>query len=109
MTKQEVLAKLSAKLEANQAEVRRQLEFLAEIPGHEVHFPIASVMAQLDVPVAAGEPYPPCVKQIDLLVKLSETWKQGRALNEVMQELVGLVYPEPVPEQTRPTAPEMLQ
>lgn len=92
MTKQEVLAKLVAKLEANQGEVRRQLEVLCSIPGHEIH--------------ATEEPEG---SHVNLLVKLSETWKQGRALNEVMQELVGLVYPEPVPEQTRPTAPEMLQ
>jgi hypothetical protein len=100
MTKQEVLQKLAVKLDANQAEVRRQLEFIADLPGHEIHWPPANVKT------TDGSVLEP---RVDLLGKLSETWKQGRALNEVMQELVGLVYPEPPAEQTKPSAAEMLQ
>lgn len=82
MTKQEVLAKLAAKMQANRDEVRDQLEFLAELPGHVVHF-----------------------ENVDLLHRLSVTWKEGQALREVANELVGLVYQEgqPLPPEARPS------
>lgn len=74
MTKAEVIEALGQKMQANRDEVRRQLEFLASLPGHVV--------------TNDGK---------DLLVQLSLTWKEGQALREVANELVGIVYADPAP------------
>lgn len=75
MNKSEVLEKLAAKMQANRDEVKRQLEFVASLPGHEVH-----------------------IDGIDLLHQLSVTWKEGQAIRELAHELVGIVYPDPPAE-----------
>jgi hypothetical protein len=90
MTKTEVLAKLAEKLDANRAEVRRQLEFLCSLPGHHVHSPIENTT-----------PDGLLIHRTDLLAQLSTTWKEGRALQEVAAELVGLVYPDAPPDTQR--------
>lgn len=69
MTKAEVLAALAAKMQANRAEVRRQLEFIATIPGWGIHD-----------------------GNVDLLHQLSVTWKEGQGIREVAADLVGIVY-----------------
>lgn len=79
MTKQEVLSALAGKMQANRDEVRRQLEFVASLPGHQVHD-----------------------KNVDLLHQLSVTWKEGQAIRELAQELVGIIYADdPPPEPVR--------
>lgn len=80
MTKKEVLDRLAEKLEANRAVVRDLLEQLCEAPG-------ASVTNE---------------QHGDLLQKMSVVWKEGRALQEVAAELVGLVYPDEPPPETQP-------
>jgi hypothetical protein len=81
MTKTEVLAKLGEKFEANRAEVRRQVEFIANLPGWEIHH-----------------------ENRDLLHQVSVTWKEGQALREIAAELVGLVFEDDAPAQQRAEA-----
>lgn len=90
MTKKEVLDKLAAKLDANRAELRRQLEVIANLPGHEIY-------ATSDVPGAPS---------VDLMKQLSETWKEGNGIRELALEFVPLIYPdEPaaIPPEARPS------
>lgn len=88
MTKQEVMAALTQKMQANRDEVQRQLEFVATLPGHTVH--------QFDEKTG---------RDVDLLHQLSVTWKEGQALRELALELVGIVYDKPaqVPPEARPS------
>jgi hypothetical protein len=76
ITKQQVLSALIEKVEANRAECRRLVEEICSLPGHAIH----SVYSD-----SKGI-------SVDLLQKLSEVWKQGRALAEVAEQLVPLVY-----------------
>lgn len=71
---------LKQKMLANRAEVRRQLEFIATLPGWQVHH-----------------------ENVDLLNQLSVTWKEGQAIRELAQELVVIVY-EDEPKQVPPEA-----
>jgi len=82
MTRQEVTEKLQAKLVANRDECRAQLERIASEPAHHIH--------------SIG----PEGQRVNLLTKLSETWKEGQAIRELAQELVGLLYSDEVPPNT---------
>ena len=78
MNRQEVTEKLQAKLVANRDTCKLLLEQIADAPG-------ALIKAD------DGR---------NLLTALSETWKEGQAIRELAQELVGLLYSDEVPPNT---------
>lgn len=79
MTKAEVTEALAQKMQANRIEVRRQIEYIATLPGHTVHD-----------------------QNVDLLHQVSITWKEGQALREIANELIGLIYADETPTQPPP-------
>lgn len=81
MTKAEVLAALAKKIDANQDCVRMLIEQLCAEPGA----------------VVTNEQHG------DIMQKISVVWKEGRAMTEIANELVQLVYPsEPTGHQPPP-------
>lgn len=84
MTKAEVLEALAKKIDTNRDCVRSLIEQLCEAPGA----------------VVTNEQHG------DIMQKISIVWKEGRAMAEIANELVQLVFPDPAPEpqQSRPEA-----
>jgi hypothetical protein len=80
MTKTEVLEALARKIEANQDCVRMLIEQLCAEPGA----------------VVTNEQHG------DIMQKISVVWKEGRAMTEIANELVGLVYPNDAPAPQQP-------
>lgn len=71
MTRKEVIDLLTAKFEANQDELRRQLEVIVNIPGPSINVGVENLFA-----------------------KLSSTFKEGQAMRELMIEFVPMLYPD---------------